>query len=264
MVIRKIGNKFLLTYDNGDYIVETDDFITCLNYAKELKEIGKESEIRIRCMKVYTSNYRKGSGDAVAISIAGRCPEEYSGLEYKKLAPKLKFWKEWEKTKDNEYYIQHFNAEVLFHLNPEEVLLELAELSKGKDVCLLCYEEEGEFCHRFLVTQWLNENIFDYGWQLVSEIIYDEIDAIVEEFKERSYYDAIDENTFESEAFRCEMENNLMEREIFDSNEEYLSSAMNTVICALNFCQYGDTSDSDDEAKKRRDLEKRELIERIF
>lgn len=263
MIIRKYGVKFVLVYDDGDFISEFDDFTSCLNKAKEMRLLCGENMIRIRCMRVYTSNYRKGSGDAVPISIAGKCAEGYKGLEYKKLAPKIGFWKEWEKTKDNEYYIHHFYDEVLFHLNPEEVLLELAEMSNGKDICLLCYEEENEFCHRFLVARWLNENL-DYGFSTVEEMDYDEISEMIRIFKKTNNYDAIDENTFESESFRCEMENNLIERVEYDREEEYLVDAMKTIIKALNFCQYGDTSDANDEDKMLTDLTERDLLERLF
>ena len=154
--------------DNGSLLSETDNFIICLNEAKMLKDKTGE-EIRIRCIRIYTSNYKKGGKGNVEISIAGKCHDGYTGLEYKKLAPKLGFWKEWHKTRDNDYYIQHFYDEVLSHLNPEEVVLKLAELSNGRDVCLLCYEEPGEFCHRFLVSEWLNKNL-GFGWIDVEEI----------------------------------------------------------------------------------------------
>lgn len=38
-------------------------------------------------------------------------------------------------------------------LNPNDILKEL-----GEDAVLLCYEKPGDFCHRHLVSQWLNEN----------------------------------------------------------------------------------------------------------
>jgi uncharacterized protein (DUF488 family) len=30
--------------------------------------------------------------------------------------------------------------------------------SEGSDVVLLCFEKRGEFCHRHLVSEWLNKN----------------------------------------------------------------------------------------------------------
>lgn len=262
MIIRRYGTKFVLTYDDGDFMDEFDDFTSCLNKAKELKLICGENVIRIRCMKVYTSNYRKGSGDAVSISIAGRCPENYEGIEYKKLAPKLSFWKVWEKTRDNDYYIQHFYDEVLSCLDPEEVLVELAELSNGRDICLLCYEEEKEFCHRFLVADWLNK--LEYGFKQIREYGYNEIEEMVQLFKKIHEYDEMDEETFESESFQCEMENNLIERSLFGEDTDYITSAMKTIIKTLNFCQYGDIFDEEEKEKMLKDLMERNLLERTM
>lgn len=261
MVIRKYKNNFLLTYDDGDYIFETNSFITCLNKAKSMKENG-EDIIRIRCMRIYTSNYKKGGRGTVEISIAGRCLDNYTGLEYKKLAPKFGFWKEWEKTKNNDYYIQHYYDEVLSHLNPEQVLLELAELSNGKDISLLCYEEYGEFCHRFLVADWLNENL-TYNWLDVVELDYDEIGSLIKKFKKNFTYDETDELVFESEAFETEMKYNLIPKEDFHSEEEYLNYAMKIVIQSLNYCEYGECMNKEEEIEREEDLKYRGFFNRV-
>lgn len=110
-------------------------------------------------MKIYTSYFAIISylpSDLVPIAICGKSPEWYVGLEYKKLAPKYKFFMEWKKTKDNDFYVKHFNTEVLDYLNADEIVKELEQMSDGKDVVLLCYEKPDEFCHRHLVAEWLN------------------------------------------------------------------------------------------------------------
>ena len=38
-----------------------------------------------------------------------------------------------------------------------KVIQELTALGGGHDVILLCFEKPGEFCHRHLVVQWLNQ-----------------------------------------------------------------------------------------------------------
>ena len=109
-------------------------------------------------MKIYTSYYakaRKIPDNIVRISIAGKAPAGYTGLEYKKIAPKIGFFLEWKKNKDNEYYIEHYNTEVLANLNAEQVYLDLERLSNGNDCVLLCYEKSTDFCHRHLVADWL-------------------------------------------------------------------------------------------------------------
>lgn len=101
----------------------------------------------------------------VPISICGKAPDWYGGLQYKKLAPKYDFFMKWKETHDNDYYIRCFNEQVLDKLNAEDVLLELSELAgfnnRHNDICLICYEKPEDFCHRHLVADWLRKNGFE-------------------------------------------------------------------------------------------------------
>lgn len=110
---------------------------------------------------IYTSYFAKLNKlppDVVPISICGKAPAWYNGLQYKKLAPKYSFFSEWKKNGDNNYYIEHFNNEVLSTLSPQAVYNELLKLSGGKDIVLICYEKPADFCHRHLVAEWLTTN----------------------------------------------------------------------------------------------------------
>jgi uncharacterized protein (DUF488 family) len=97
------------------------------------------------------------------ISISGKAPDWYDGLQYKKLAPKWVFFNEWKNGShkgDNNYYISQFDAQVLKPLTVEGVLADLDKLS-GREldkVILLCYEKPADFCHRHLVADWINEH----------------------------------------------------------------------------------------------------------
>ena len=137
---------------------------------------------------IYTSYFDKlKSGELpdniTPISICGRAPEWYTGLQYKKLAPKLKFFNEWLENKDNEFYTREYNKQVLKHLVSGEVVYELFNLLSEKDriliemvncppwsnphvnIALICYEKPDEFCHRHLVREWLNsDNITCTEW----------------------------------------------------------------------------------------------------
>ena len=93
----------------------------------------------------------------IPIAICGRSPIFWMGLEYKKLAPRLWFFKEWKKNHDNNYYIENFKTYVLDKLNPDEVWKELNMLTDGKPFALVCYEKSGDFCHRYLVAEWLTK-----------------------------------------------------------------------------------------------------------
>ena len=102
-----------------------------------------------------TSNYWTiGKDNSKAVSIAGRAPDWYSGREYKKLAPKLRFFKKYKKDGDKEYYTEQYYKEVLNKLDPKKVYEEL-----GEDAILLCHEKPNQFCHRHIVSKWLNQKL---------------------------------------------------------------------------------------------------------
>lgn len=115
---------------------------------------------------------RKLPKDFIPISICGKAPDWYTGLQYKKLAPKYGFFMEWKKNHDNDYYIKCFNEQVLDKLIAQEVDYDLYELAGANltgeypekpswvdvNIVLLCYEKPSDFCHRHLVADWLTSN----------------------------------------------------------------------------------------------------------
>lgn len=111
----------------------------------------------------YFSKLNKLPPDIIPISICGKAPDGYNGLQYKKLAPKYSFFAEWKKTKDNDMYIREFNTQVLNKLCPTYTRYELFNLAGQlnpfcKDIALVCYEKPSDFCHRHLVAQWFKDN----------------------------------------------------------------------------------------------------------
>lgn len=112
----------------------------------------------------YFANLKKLPPNVVPVSICGKAPDWYNGFQYKKLAPKYGFFMEWKRNKDNNFYIEHFNKEVLECTYPEKVILDLykliGETNQDKDIALICYEKPSDFCHRHLVADWLNKNMF--------------------------------------------------------------------------------------------------------
>lgn len=111
---------------------------------------------------IYTTYFAKLKSlpqNVMPISICGKAPNWYDGLQYKKLAPKYGFFMKWKETHDNDYYIEHFNKEVLSQLDPVEVVRELYRVSNyAENIALVCYEKPSDFCHRHLVADWLNKN----------------------------------------------------------------------------------------------------------
>lgn len=106
----------------------------------------------------YFANIKNIPDDYELISICGKAPDWYTGLQYKKLAPKLAFFLEWKQNKDNDFYIRHFNDEVLSKLNAIEIYNTLFSKTNKDKICLLCYEQPGDFCHRHLVADWFNSH----------------------------------------------------------------------------------------------------------
>lgn len=118
---------------------------------------------------IYTSYFAKlkelENHNIIPISICGKAPDWYKGLQYKKLAPKYGFFMEWKRNHDNEYYIEHFQKEVLDGLDATEVILDFSRMAYGfnageNDIALICYEKPSDFCHRHLLAEWLNQNGF--------------------------------------------------------------------------------------------------------
>lgn len=119
---------------------------------------------------IYTTYFAKLKSlpnDVLPISICGKAPVWYTGLQYKKLAPKYDFFMKWKQNHDNDYYIKCFNEQVLGKLDILTVLRNLIDMqieaSKKEDVkynhiALVCYEKPTDFCHRHLVAEWLRKN----------------------------------------------------------------------------------------------------------
>ena len=129
---------------------------------------------------IYTSYFaqlRNLPDNIIPISICAKAPEWYKGLQYKKLAPKYGFFMEWKKNKDNDYYIEHFNKEVLASLSQLDILFDIYNIlpNEFKDklesdehywynnpdyhIALICYEKPEDFCHRHLVAEWLSSKL---------------------------------------------------------------------------------------------------------
>lgn len=108
---------------------------------------------------INTSSYKKFKSVLYkTFSISGdrgKC-EKYHGECYPQLAPKLSFWRKWHdniglisEEENTKFYIREYYKQVLSKLNPEKVHKDL------NNSVLLCYEDNNEFCHRHIVSAWL-------------------------------------------------------------------------------------------------------------
>ncbi len=128
---------------------------------------------------IYTSYFaqlRNIPQNVIPISICAQVPKWYTGLQYKKIAPKYDFFMKWKENHDNDYYIECFNEQVLKPLVATDVVSELHRLipleikekmqapiwtNTDYHIALLCYEKPTDFCHRHLVAEWLRQNGID-------------------------------------------------------------------------------------------------------
>lgn len=116
---------------------------------------------------IYTSYFAKINylpKNMIPISICAKPPAWYKGLQYKKLAPPYHVLMEYKERHNYNNYIRNYNAQILDKLEANEVVNDLKSLiccSHSKDIVLLCYERPHDFCHRHLVSRWLNDNGFE-------------------------------------------------------------------------------------------------------
>lgn len=124
----------------------------------------------------YFANLKNLPENIIPVSICGKAPNGYRGLQYKKLAPKYSFFSKWKETGDNDYYVRCYRDEILNTLDPCNVVTELYKLVYGGrtlteedldlSIVLVCYETPEKFCHRHLVSRWLKQNgIPCYEWR---------------------------------------------------------------------------------------------------
>lgn len=129
-------------------------------------------------MNIYTSyfgNIKKIQAqypEMCLVSIAGKTPTWFYDISkcysYRPLAPKYDWWKEWhDKFADNlssvesiAFYKSKYESTVLDKLNCFAIIHDLERIANGNDICLLCYEKPPSFCHRDLVSTWLNQHDF--------------------------------------------------------------------------------------------------------
>lgn len=111
-------------------------------------------------MRVYTSyfaNLRKFPDGVVPIAVCRGVPHWFQGKVYYTLAPDWETVQGMRCSATRKQFVIRYCA-YLNILDKSTVLQELAELSEGKDIVLLCYEKPTDFCHRHLIADWLGFN----------------------------------------------------------------------------------------------------------
>jgi hypothetical protein len=116
----------------------------------------------------YFANVKKLPPDLVPVSIARGSPRGFSGRKELRLAPS------WAMLKMKKPDYDAAFAAILAKLDPSEIYQTL-----GENAVLLCWEKPGEWCHRRLVAEWLEESlgieISEYGFDRMACIKYSEM-----------------------------------------------------------------------------------------
>lgn len=93
---------------------------------------------------------RSWQGTGKGVSISRGKPKWYDGRTYDALAPPWNLVHE----HDEETFRRKYKRQVLDKLDPVQVVYEL-----GDGAVMLCWEAPGEFCHRRVVAEWLEEEL---------------------------------------------------------------------------------------------------------
>ena len=120
-------------------------------------------------MKIYTSYFgiakKFNPLQFELISITRYPPKQFKGFNYIKLAPSAEILEAYKSSEPTEAikqeYTEKYKRDILSKLDAAEVVKDLQRFSCGKDVVLLCYEKNDDFCHRHIVAEWLTENGYE-------------------------------------------------------------------------------------------------------
>jgi len=100
-----------------------------------------------------TSNFKVYKGEK-GVSIALYPPIGYSGAQYLNLNPdRQTFFAKKNDQIDEKEYEKRYRENVLSKLDPKKIY------NMFRDSVLLCWEPEGDFCHRRIVASWIEENL---------------------------------------------------------------------------------------------------------
>lgn len=109
----------------------------------------------------YISNMKKIPGGVKKILVVRIPPNSFDFekhndvLHMPELSPSKRLLLDYKYSEDWNYFAIRFKREMEKREDMREALIQLEEdLRKGKDICLVCFEKEHKYCHRYLIAQW--------------------------------------------------------------------------------------------------------------
>lgn len=112
-------------------------------------------------MTIFTTYFAKlkKHSDILPIAICAKPPKGFSGPVLSELAPTFDILMQYKESGDEARYIARFNDEILGLISPQAVYNLIEDITRANDAdkaALVCFEKSGDFCHRHLVSAWLN------------------------------------------------------------------------------------------------------------
>ena len=122
-------------------------------------------------MQVFTCNFKKArsldSSRYCVVSIARRSPRAMDCVRCSSLAPSAELLRSYHDGLSPESYAARYRAEIANLFDLHSVFESLVPYCKGRDMVLCCYEDEGKFCHRHILSDIVFER-FGYRIQELS------------------------------------------------------------------------------------------------
>lgn len=91
------------------------------------------------------------------LAICAFPPKWYNGPVYEDLAPTPKLLMAYKNGQIDQDEYTHIYNRYLKKLNCQEIYDEI--MRYGTNVSILCYEKPGDFCHRHLVAEWIENEL---------------------------------------------------------------------------------------------------------
>ena len=110
-------------------------------------------------MAIYTSNFARKGGDENAIAISRGTPKWYNGIHWPELAPTWDMVKAYNDKQISPARYTKLYLSQLRSLGVEDWGALLQQLPDP--TYFLCFETPGQFCHRRVFAQWVEEQC---GW----------------------------------------------------------------------------------------------------
>ena len=110
----------------------------------------------------YFAGLKRYGENVLPIAICRYIPKWYSGIHFGMVAPKPSILKNYKDGFFTEEDYEILYRQQLSLLNfQKDFLLPLKKVldNDNRNVVFLCYERTGEFCHRHIFSQWINEHI---------------------------------------------------------------------------------------------------------